>query len=41
VRADEQGDPMDLPLDPDRRGVGFTAAPRAIVTLLVSPPAPR
>jgi alpha-mannosidase len=37
VRADEQGDPMDLPLDPDRRGVRFTAAPRAIVTLLLSP----
>jgi alpha-mannosidase len=36
VRADEQGDPMELPLDPDRRGVGFTAAPRAIVTLLLS-----
>lgn len=36
VRADEQGDPMDLPLDPDRRGVRFTAAPRAIVTLLLS-----
>jgi alpha-mannosidase len=37
VRADEQGDPMDLPLDPDRRGVRFTAAARAIVTLLLSP----
>jgi alpha-mannosidase len=36
VRADERGDPMDLPLDPDRRGVRFTAAPHAIVTLLLS-----
>jgi mannosylglycerate hydrolase len=38
VRADEQGDPMELPLDPDSRGVRFTAAPRAIVTMLVSLP---
>jgi mannosylglycerate hydrolase len=36
VRADEQGDPMELPLDPDSRGVRFTAAPRAIVTILAS-----
>ncbi len=36
VRADEQGDPMELSLDPDRRGVRFTAAPHAIVTILVS-----
>ncbi|HEX3233136.1 MAG TPA: glycoside hydrolase family 38 C-terminal domain-containing protein [Gemmatimonadales bacterium] len=36
VRADEQGDPMELTLDADRRGVRFTAAPRAIVTIVVS-----
>jgi 2-O-(6-phospho-alpha-D-mannosyl)-D-glycerate hydrolase len=41
VRADEQGDAMELPLDPDSRGVCFAAAPRAIVTMLVSLPTRR
>ena len=36
VRADER-EPLPLPLDDDGRSVGFTAGPRAVVTLHIEP----